>query len=74
MVDFLTLPYLFEFHVPNEEEVKLWRKGVVGAWVQSKGQYDPVLVTRILNAQGKMDFVKELEAAGTLLRSSISRG
>ena len=54
------------FHVPNEEEVKLWRKGAVGAWIQSKGQYDPALVARILNAQGKMDFVKELEAAGAL--------
>ena len=54
------------FHVPNEEESKLWRKGAVGAWIQAKGQYDPALVKRILEAQGKMDFVKELQAAGAL--------
>ena len=53
---------------PNDDELKLWRKGAVGVWASDefKGSFDPKIVRRILNEQGNTAFIQELEAAGAL--------
>ncbi len=55
-----------EWYVPNEEEMKLWRIGAIGAWKDAKGTYDPALAERALAEQGLDDFIATLKAAGAL--------
>lgn len=53
-------------YVPNPQEMKLWHKGAIAAWVSVKGTFDPKLARRILEEQGETDLIKELEAAKAL--------
>lgn len=55
-----------EWYEPNEEEMKLWRAGAVGAWKDAKGTYDPALAERALAEQGLDDFIATLKKAGAL--------
>jgi TRAP-type C4-dicarboxylate transport system substrate-binding protein len=55
-----------EWYEPNEEEMKLWRAGAVGAWKDAKGTYDPTLAERALAEQGLDDFIATLKKAGAL--------
>lgn len=55
-----------QIYVPNAQEMALWHKGAVAAWVSVRGTYDPKLVRRILEDQNEVDLIKELEAAKAL--------
>jgi TRAP-type C4-dicarboxylate transport system substrate-binding protein len=53
-------------YVPNPQEMLLWHKGAIAAWVSVGGTFDPKLARRILQEQGQTDLIKELEAAKAL--------
>lgn len=55
-----------EWYVPTNEEMKLWRAGAIGAWLNAKGSFDPATAERVLQEQGLTDFISSLKEAGAL--------
>lgn len=55
-----------QVYVPTPQELALWHKGAIAAWVSVRGTYDPKLARRILEEQGQTDLITELEAAKAL--------
>lgn len=51
---------------PTPEEMDLWINASIGAWKAAKGTFDPALAKRILEEQGRTDFIERLEAEGAL--------
>lgn len=55
-----------QVYQPTPDEMKLWIDASIGAWKAARGTFDPELARRILEEQGRTDFIKRLEAAGAL--------
>lgn len=51
---------------PTDAEVSLWQKGAKDAWVAVRKTYDPALARRILQEQGQLELIRELEGAKAL--------
>lgn len=53
-------------YTPSDAEVALWHKGAKDAWVAVRKTYDGALAKRILQEQGQVELIRELESAKAL--------
>jgi TRAP-type transport system periplasmic protein len=55
-----------QVYKPTEKELEQWHRGAPAAWTAVKGTYDPALARRVLEEQGQVELIKQLEAAKAL--------